>query len=88
MIDYVAIYLNIVIRYYASDMKLFIDSDAAYLVLPNAKSRIARYYYLSSTLPLNNKLTLNMLILVICKMLCYILSSAAEAETTSVFINT
>ena len=34
-------------RYHASDMKLYIDSDAAYLVAPKAKSRIAGYFYLS-----------------------------------------
>ena len=68
-------------------MKLFVDSDTAYLVLPNAKSRIAEYYYLSLILLPNNKLTLNMPILVILKMLRYIISSGVEAETTSIFIN-
>ena len=38
LMDYAATYPNIKVRYYASDMKLFVDSDAAYLVLPNAKS--------------------------------------------------
>ena len=28
-------------------MQLFIDSDAAYLVVPKAKSRLAEYFYLS-----------------------------------------
>ena len=39
--------LQVYIQYYASDMVLHIDSNAAYLVLPGAKSRIAGYYYLS-----------------------------------------
>ena len=40
-------YPNAFVCFYASDMVLIVDSDAAYLVIPKAKSRIARYYYLS-----------------------------------------
>ena len=36
------------LRYHASDMILNIDSDAAYLVLPNARSRIAGIYHLTN----------------------------------------
>ena len=43
ILDYAATYPNLVIRYYDSDMILQIDSDAAYLVLPNAKSRISGF---------------------------------------------
>ena len=49
LMDYVATYPNCYLRYHASDMILNIDSDAAYLVLPKAKSRIAGYYHLSSS---------------------------------------
>jgi len=48
LLDYAATYPNAVIRYYASDMILHAESDAAYLVLPKARSRIAGYFYLSS----------------------------------------
>ena len=41
MLDYVATFPNVTLRYYASNMNLHIDSDAAYLVAPKAKSRIA-----------------------------------------------
>ena len=68
-------------------MKLFVDSDAACLVLPNAKSRVAGYFYLSSTPPENELLTNNAPILVICKMLQSAVASTAEAETAGVFIN-
>ena len=37
--DYAHSYPNTVIGYHASDMRLHIDSDAAYLVMTNAKSR-------------------------------------------------
>jgi hypothetical protein len=86
LLDYAATYPHIVVRYYASDMVLAIDSDAAYLVLPNAKSRIAGYYYLTSDL-INDAPPINAPILMICKTLKHVVSSAAEAETAGVFTN-
>ena len=68
-------------------MKLFVDSNAAYLVLPNAKSRVAGYFYLSSTPPANESPNVNAPILVICKTLRSVVASVAEAETAGVFIN-
>ena len=44
IMDYVATYPNTYVRYRASDMILTIDSDAAYLVAPKARSRIAGYF--------------------------------------------
>jgi hypothetical protein len=41
LMDYAATYPLAIIRYFASDMILHINSDAAYLVLPNARSRYA-----------------------------------------------
>ena len=78
---------NIVICYYTSNMILHIDSDTAYLVLPNTKSRIVGYFYLSSKLSMITELILNTPVLVICKTLCYIISLAVEAEIVGVFIN-
>ena len=46
LMDYLATYLNAYIRFYASGIVLHIDTDASYLVLPNAKSRIAEYFHL------------------------------------------
>ena len=47
LLDYTATYPNAILRFYASDMTLHVDSDAAYLVLPNARSRIAGNFFLS-----------------------------------------
>ena len=52
--DYIATYPNTVIRYYASDMYLHIDSGAAYLVLPKARTRGAGHFFLSNTPPKSN----------------------------------
>jgi hypothetical protein len=48
LLDYLSTHPDAIIRYYASDMILCIVADAAYLVLPNARSRCAGLYYLSN----------------------------------------
>ena len=39
---------HVKLRYHASDVCLHVDSDAAYLVMPGARSRFAGFYHLSS----------------------------------------
>ena len=87
LMDYAATYPNTFIRYKASDMILNVDSDAAYLVAPKARSRIAGYYYLSSKQTDKQQPHLNGAILVECKTLRHVVASAAEAETAGVFHN-
>ena len=85
LMDYANTYPNVFLRYYASDMQLHIDTDEAYLVLPKAKSRIAGYYCLLKN---NTKqYDHNGEILIECRTLHNIVSSAAEAETHGVFQN-
>ena len=88
LLNYVATHPHAVVRYYASDMILHIDSDASYLVLPGAKSRIAGYFQLirnknSAPFPKG----INGAILVECKTLKHVVASAAEAETGGIFHN-
>ena len=86
--DYLHTYQNAHVRYYASDMILHIDSDAAYLVAPKARSRIAGYFYMSSHPNVTKRPRLNGAILVECKVLRHVVSSSAEAETAGIFHNT
>ena len=44
LLDYLVTYPDVILRYYASDMILKVDSDSAYLVLPKVRSRIAGYF--------------------------------------------
>jgi len=85
LLDYAATYPNGSLRYHASAMLLHVDSDAAYLVLPNARSRIAGYYYLSGENSTSNNL--NGPILIECKTIRNVVASAAEAEIGGLFHN-
>ena len=90
LLDYAATHPNAVIRYHASDMALHVDTDAAYLVLPNAKSRIAGHYYLSDHpqhRPTKPDPHPNGPIHTECKTLRTVVSSAAEAECGGPYIN-
>ena len=86
LLDYLATNQNATLRYYASDMVLKVDSDAAYLIAPNAKSRIAGFYYLGN-LPSNKVKLVNGAIMVECRYLKHVVASAAEAETGGLFHN-
>jgi hypothetical protein len=87
LLDYLATHPDAVIRYYASDMILCIVSDAAYLVLPNARSRCAALYTLTNlptTTPLRPEP--NGPVHVLCKTMKGVPASAAEAETGGLFM--
>ena len=85
--DYAATYPNVYIWYHTSDMVLAIDSDAAYLIMPNAKSRITRYFQLNHHPEHIQHLDVNSAILIECKALRHVVSSAAKAKTAGVFHN-
>ena len=87
ILDYVATYPAVILRYHASNMQLHIDSDAAYLVAPKAKSRIAGFYYFKQDKNNNDFNHPNHPVLVECRCLKHVVSSAAEAETAGIFYN-
>lgn len=66
-------------------MILTVDSDAAYLVEPNARSRIAGYFQLNSAKKSNQYV--NGALLIECKTLRHVVASSAEAETAGLFHN-
>ena len=66
-------------------MILNVDSDAAYLVLPEAKSRIAGFFQLNSKNRQHD--FINGAILIECKTLRHVVASSAEAETARIFHN-
>jgi hypothetical protein len=74
------------IRYHASDMILYINSDASYLSERESKSRAGGFFYVGNSADTANKRT-NGSILIINTVLKHMMSSAAEAEIRAVFIN-
>ena len=83
--DYLHTHPDAVIQFHTSDMIIYIESDASYLVLPQTRSRVVSIFYLSNATyarpPLNGAIQ------VIFKNLQNIFSSAAKAETGGIFIS-
>ena len=71
------------IIYRASDMILRLDSDAAYLVCPQARSRAGGYHYLTNT----DGTLFNGPIFILAKIIKNVMASAAEAEIAGIFLN-
>jgi hypothetical protein len=87
LMDYAATHPQVFVRFHASDMTLLVDIDAACLVLPKAKSRIAGCFQLNHHPDRVPHPTINGAMLVECKALKHVVSSASEAETAGVFHN-
>ena len=94
-LNYAATHPDASVRFVASDMVLWADSDASYLSAPNARSRVAGYHFLSdrpidpdkAPLPTDPPPTSNGAIDVLCQILRNVMSSAAEAELGGLFLN-
>ena len=76
--DYLHAHPDAVVRFHTSNMILHIESDAAYLVLPQACSRVASIFCISNATA--GRPPLNGAIQVICKTLQNVVSSAAKAD--------
>ena len=68
-------------------MILHVVSDAVYLVLSRARSRLAGHFSLSSDTNLTRTIRPNAPILTECKTIQHMVTSAAEAETAAIFHN-
>ena len=68
-------------------MILHVDSDAAYLVAPGAKSRIAGFFYFKHAPDGTPLKEINNPIHVECRYLRHVVASAAEAEVGGLFHN-
>jgi hypothetical protein len=75
MLDYLATHPDAKIRYHASDMVLHIHSDASYLSVSNAQSRLGDLFFFENTSP--KKKTLNRSILDVASVIKNVVASAA-----------
>ena len=90
LLDHSATYLNVILKYKASDVVLHVDLDAAYLAIPEARSCYAGHFYLSnwpSPSPIKPNPERNVPIHPKCKTIRNVVSSAAEAEKCGTFKN-
>jgi len=92
LMDYAASNPLSTIRYYASDMQLYVHSDASYLSETRARSRAAGHFFLSSTpltpdQPPSSIPPLNGPIHTLCKIIDVVVGSAAEAEIGAGYLN-
>jgi hypothetical protein len=78
LLDYLAMHPGATIRYHASDMILHIHSDASYLSVSNAHSRIGGLFFCGDKSPQQD--TLNGSILNVASVIKNMVASAAESE--------
>jgi hypothetical protein len=84
-LDYAATHLDTIITYQVSNMVLLAGhSNASYLLETNARSQAGGHFFMSNNdaLPLNNGA-----VLTIAQIIKAVLSSAAEAEIGTLYIN-
>jgi hypothetical protein len=85
LLDYLGTHPDAAIRYHASDMILHIHSDASYLSVSNARSRLGGLFFLGNKSPEQD--TLNGSILNVAAVIKNVVTSAAESEVGACFHN-
>jgi hypothetical protein len=85
LLDYLATHPDATIRYHASDMILHIHSDASYLSVSNARSRLGGLFFCGDKSPQEDNL--NGSILNVASVIKNVVASAAESEVGACFQN-
>jgi hypothetical protein len=85
ILDYLATHPDATIRYHASDMVLHIHSDASYLSVSNAQSRLGGLFFLVNKPPEQD--ALNGYILNVAAIIKNVVASDAESEVGACFLN-
>jgi hypothetical protein len=84
MLDYLATPPDATIQYHFSDMVLHIHSDASYLSVSNARSRLSGLFFLGNEFPKQE--TLNGFILNVAAVIKNVVASAEESEVGVCFL--
>jgi hypothetical protein len=85
LLDYLATHPDATIQYHASDMILHIHSDASYLSVSNARSRLGGLFFLGNKPP--EQETLNGSILNVAAVIKNVVAYAAQSEVGACFHN-
>jgi hypothetical protein len=83
LLDYLATHPDATIRYHASDMILHIHSDASYLSVSNARSRLGGLFFCGDKSPHEDNL--NGSILNVASVIKIVVASAADSEVGACF---
>jgi Reverse transcriptase (RNA-dependent DNA polymerase) len=87
LLNYAATHPDAAIRFYGSDMILYVHSDASYLSEPNARSRVGGYFYLGNKTEPPEKAKPNGPIHVESRIMKHVMAAASEAEVGALFHN-
>ena len=92
ILNYLASNPNAEIQYRANGMQLDIHSDTSYLLVSQARSRASEVHFLREGPPNPNNPeyffpTVNGILLVVCKIMRNIISSAADVEYGTILVN-
>ena len=90
LLDYLATHPNTTIRYHASNLILAVCSDTSYLVLPNACSRAAGHFFLTTLASATSSppaSKTNGPIHSLCKTLRSVAASVSKAKIGTLFLN-
>jgi hypothetical protein len=85
LLNYCWTHPETVLRYHRSDMIYRIESDAAYLTEPEARSRVGGFHYMGNTI--DNPPFFNGPILTISTALKAVMAAASEAECGALYVN-
>jgi hypothetical protein len=87
LLNYAATHPDAAIRFYKSDMILYIHSDASYLSEPKARSRVGGYFYLGNQSEPADNPQPNGPIHVESRIMKNVMAAASEAEIGALFHN-
>ena len=89
LMNYLIIHPEATLHYHPRNIKLYIETDSAYLVLPEAQSRVAAYLYLGDKYKtLTKKSSLNEEVHVLCRIIPNAVFIASKAETEGIYSGT
>ena len=87
LLNYAATHPDAAIRYYKSDMVLYVHSDASYLSESQARSRVGGYFYLGNTNEPADTTKPNGPIHIESRIMKNVMAVASEAEIGALFHN-
>ncbi len=87
LLDYLATHPDATVPFHALDMILNIHSDASYLLVANAHSRVCGHFFMGWKTDPMKPIKLNGTFFTLCAILQFVVASAAEAELGALFLN-